>query len=59
MIVPEPNTNLMAPRTLIPTLHARVVPGETLLVCAVFAANGDEAPEAIPEEVLEIAKQCL
>ena len=59
VIVPEPNTNLMAPRTLIPTLHARVVPGETLLVCAVFAANGDEAPEAIPEEVLEIAKQCL
>ncbi len=59
VIVPEPNTNLMAPRTLIPTLHARVAPGETRLVCAVFAAPGDEAPEAIPEEVLEIAKQCL
>ncbi len=59
VIVPEPNTNLMAPRTLIPTLHARVAPGETRLVCAVFAAPGDESPEAIPEEVLEIAKQCL
>ena len=59
VIIPEPNTNLMAPRTLIPTLHARVAPGEHRLVCAVFAAPGDEAPEAIPEEVLEIAKQCL
>ena len=59
VVVPEPNTNLMAPRTLIPTLHARIAPGETKLVCAVFAALGEEMPEAIPEEVLDIAKQCL
>ena len=56
---PEPNTNLMHPRTLIPTLHAAIRPGETRLVCAVFASTADEAPETIPEEVLEIAKQCL
>ena len=59
VIWPEPNTNLMVPRTLLPTLHARIESGETRLVCAVFAAAGDEAPDDIPEEVLEIAKQCL
>ncbi len=58
VVRPEPNTNLMWPRTLIPTLHAAIGPGETRLACAVYASVGDEAPESIPEEVLEIAQQC-
>ena len=57
-LYPEPNTSLMFPRTVIPTLHAALQPGEHRLVCAVYAATGDEAPESIPEEVLEIAQQC-
>ena len=59
VIVPEPNTNIMSPRTLIPTLHAQIQPGRTRLVCAVFAAEGGEAPDEMDEEVLKIAKQCL
>ena len=59
VIVSEPNTNIMTPRTLLPTLHAAVRPGKTRLVCAVYAAEADEAPAAIPEEVLKIAKRCL
>ena len=59
VIWPEPNTNLMAPRTLIPTLHAALQPGETRLVCAVYAGVDDDMPTDLPEEVLEIAKQCL
>jgi len=59
VLQPEPNTNLIHPRTLIPTLHARIQPGETRLVCAVYASTGDSAPDSLPEEVLEIAKQCL
>lgn len=58
VVWPEPNTNLMYPRTLIPTLHAEIRPGETRLACAVWVADGDEAPEVIPEEVLEIAQRC-
>ena len=58
VIAPEPNTNLMVPRTLIPTLHAKIAPGVTCLTCAVYACDGDFAPESIPEEVLEIAQQC-
>ena len=59
VIRPEPNTNLMFPRTLIPTLHASIGSGRTRLVCAVYAATGDDVPESIPEEVLKIAQQCL
>ena len=59
VIAPEPNTNLMFPRTLIPTLRADLKPGQTRLVCAVYAGTSGEAPESIPQEVLEIAKQCL
>ncbi|MBE5815537.1 MAG: DUF2264 domain-containing protein [Clostridiales bacterium] len=58
VIVPEANTNLMAPRTMIPTLHAALPAGTTTLVCAVYAAAGDELPHTIPEEVLNIAQSC-
>ncbi|MBR4082512.1 MAG: hypothetical protein IKK21_12075, partial [Clostridia bacterium] len=58
VIVPEANTNLMSPRTVIPTLHAVIPAGTTTLVCAVFADALDAAPAAIPEEVMKIAQSC-
>ena len=57
VIVPEANTNLMAPRTLIPTLLTRLPAGTTTLICAVFTDAGDAVPNEIPEEVLNIAQQ--
>ena len=53
----EPNTSLAYPRTLIPTLHADIEPGETRLICAVCAADGDDLPDTIPEEVMILAEQ--
>lgn len=55
----EPNTSLMYPRTLIPTLLARLEPGETRLVCAVCASDDGSLPDEIPDEVMKIAQQCL
>jgi len=51
----EPNTNLMEPRCVLPTLHSRLEPGEHTLLCAVFTDAGDNLPEQLPEEVLKIA----
>jgi len=56
VIVPEANTNLMASRTLIPTLHTTIPAGTTTLVCAVWTDAGDAVPHEIPEEVLNIAQ---
>ena len=53
---PENNTNLMYPRTVIPTLHTVLEAGETTLICAVWCGAGDEQPDCIPEEVLMYAK---
>ena len=36
VVMPEPNTNLMAPRTLLPTLTAKLAPGMHLLTSAVL-----------------------
>lgn len=58
IIWPDVNTNLMHPRTVIPTLHAAIPAGTTTLICAVFTDAGDECPTEIPEEVLKIAQQC-
>ncbi|MDO4867608.1 MAG: DUF2264 domain-containing protein [Clostridia bacterium] len=55
----EPNTSLMHPRTLIPTLLATLKPGETRLVCAVCASDDGSLPDEIPDEVMKIAQQCL
>ena len=55
----EANTNLIYPRTLIPTLMAAIQPGETKLVCAVCASEDDRLPDRIPREVMKIAEQCL
>lgn len=40
-LIVEPNTNLLYNRTLIPTLHARIPRGDSLLVCAVLGAVTD------------------
>ncbi len=52
----EPNTNLIWPRTVIPSLHAKLEPGTHELVCAVFADTLDRCPQSVPEEVLKLAK---
>ena len=40
VVQPEPNTNLMTPRTLIPTLTGVLQPGEHELCCAVLGSVG-------------------
>ena len=47
---------MMEPRTNLPTLKTTLQPGTTTLVCAVYAAVGDDKPTTIPEEVLRYAK---
>lgn len=39
----DPNTNVLWPRTVIPTLHATLPPGEHWLACAVAAGSGETA----------------
>lgn len=53
---PEPNTNMMEPRTVLPTLKCTLAPGVHTLVCAVYAAAHDDVPETIPEEVMIYAQ---
>ena len=52
----EPNTNLMEPRCVLPTLHSCPGPGVHTLLCAVFTDVGDRLPEEIPEEVRKLAE---
>ena len=52
----EPNTNLMVPRAVLPTLHARIQPGESVLLCAVWSDTEDRCPDTLPEEVLQLAQ---
>ena len=52
----EPNTNLMYPRTVIPMLRARIRPGRTVLLCAVWSDPEDCCPDTLPEEVLRYAR---
>lgn len=56
VITTEPNTNLMTPRCVLPTLHSRINPGEHRLICAVFTDTGNHLPDSIPEEVKIIAE---
>ena len=51
----EPNTNLMAPRCVLPMLRSRMEPGTHTLLCAVFTDTEDCLPGKIPEEVLKLA----
>ena len=55
VIATEPNTNLMEPRCVLPTLHSRLEPGEHILLCAVYADSGNNLPDRIPEEVKKLA----
>lgn len=53
LLAAEPNTNLLYPRTLLPTLHAALPAGETTLACLVIGLpQGDRQPwEHMPKEV--------
>ena len=50
VLAPDVNTNLMAPRTLLPTLRAALEPGEHVLVCAVLGTPKAVQGLTIPEE---------
>ena len=52
----EPNTNLMEPRCVLPTLRAVLTPGTHELRCAVFTDAEDRLPDTIPEEVRKLAE---
>lgn len=58
VVLPEPNTNLMAPRTLLPTLTATLEPGTHVLASAVYGTRtgSHEALDHPPTEVLEHGK---
>ena len=56
VIITEPNTNLMEPRCVLPTLHSRIEPGEHTLLCAVYTDAAERMPERIPEEVRNLAR---
>lgn len=58
VVMPEPNTNLMAPRTLLPTLTAKLPAGEHVLVSAVLGTKtgGRDAWENPPTEVMKDGK---
>ncbi len=49
VILPEPNTNLMASRTELPTLTGRLAAGEHVLACAVHGSPSPETPILPPE----------
>lgn len=53
VIYPECNTNLMAPRTVLPMLRVKLAPGTHTLRCAVYCASGDEMPSILPKEVMK------
>lgn len=57
IILPEPNTNLMAPRTLLPTLTAKLPKGESVLAAAVLGTvtAGADLWKNPPTEVLSYA----
>ncbi|WP_098741309.1 DUF2264 domain-containing protein [Paenibacillus sp. EZ-K15] len=42
MVYPEANTNLLKPRTMIPTLTVQLEPGEHVLISAVYGASNRE-----------------
>ena len=54
LVFPEPNTNLMYPRTVLPMLRAALPAGRHVLVCAVWADAGDAPRQNVPQEVQSI-----
>ena len=56
VIHPEPNTNLIWPRTVLPMMRARLAPGDHELICAVWADAEGRCPEKLPQEVFDLAE---
>lgn len=58
LVIPEPNTNLMAPRTMIPTLKAKIKTGDSILVSLVLGTQtgGMALWQKEPEEAREYAE---
>ena len=56
VLYPEPNTNLMYPRTVLPMLRCSLPAGDSRLLCAVYADAEDVLCETVPQEVLDAAK---
>ena len=52
VIHPEANTNMMAPRTVLPTLLTQIEAGEKVLISVVYASAGGELPDRIPDYVM-------
>ncbi|MBQ7487984.1 MAG: DUF2264 domain-containing protein, partial [Clostridia bacterium] len=63
VVFPEPNTNMIWPRTVLPTLHASLKPGTWTLICAVFADTEDVLPylpgSTLPDDRTESACRYL
>ncbi|MEG2701978.1 MAG: hypothetical protein RSA65_05140, partial [Clostridia bacterium] len=57
VVMPEPNTNLMAPRTLLPTLTGKLAAGENVLVSAVLGTitGGETLWNNLPKEATHYA----
>ena len=58
IIKPEPNTNLMVPRTMIPTLKVQLSPGRHTLCCVVYGSPSADiqAFDRIPQTLLRALK---
>lgn len=56
VIRPEPNTNLMAPRTLLPVLRVQLAPGKHRLCCLVYGSpSGDVSDfKNIPQRIYDV-----
>lgn len=53
-VYPNADTNLLHPRTVLPTLTAALEPGTHLLISAIYGQAGDEAEMRDLAEVLEV-----
>ena len=54
VMAPEANTNLMAPRTLLPMLRGTLAPGKHTLICAVLGSAKENDIEVPKEALLSI-----
>ncbi|MCR8642675.1 DUF2264 domain-containing protein [Paenibacillus sp. N1-5-1-14] len=57
MIYPYPNTNVLYPRTALPTLTGSLEPGEHLLICAVFGSTTSEVNDVKCSQVPEVSRE--
>lgn len=58
IVMPEPNTNLMVPRTLLPTLTGHIDVGDTVLASAVLGTltGGEKLWNDLPKEAKQYAE---